>query len=188
MGVCSYCKKNKREHEECFGWDEAKSYCGIERQASTAPAMTSPLDEKGRADKLVQIARIIARNIDEERFYDAPAFQRAAQDVCAYLSNAPAPDELEVVAWECTDLIMGGEPGVITDVDHAAMRKLQPNAWSVEELVRRSQAHSTIAALRAERDEWELAATVANEDAGAQKQRGIELEAQLKRLTEENER
>lgn len=88
-------------------------------------------------------------------------------------TEKPAPDGLEIVAWECTDLVMGGEPSIVTDVDHAAMRKLQPKAWAVEELVRRSQAQSVIAELRGERDEALAAYKAAH--------------AEVKRLTEENE-
>lgn len=37
-------------------------------------------NEKVEADMLVRVARIIARNIDDERFYAAPSFQRAAKE------------------------------------------------------------------------------------------------------------
>lgn len=103
------------------------------------------------------------------------------------LSAVALPDEPEVVAWECTDLIMGGEPGVITDVDHAAMRKLQPNAWSVEELVRRSQAHSTIAALRAEVEHWRGEARRLLKSGQEALDAAETAEAEVKRLTEDNE-
>lgn len=29
MGVCSYCCRHKREHDECFSWREAKVHCDI---------------------------------------------------------------------------------------------------------------------------------------------------------------
>lgn len=37
MGVCSYCKKYRDEHEECFGWNEAKTFCRIERTIPVPP-------------------------------------------------------------------------------------------------------------------------------------------------------
>lgn len=47
MGVCSYCKKYRDEHEECFGWNEAKTFCGVERHAPGVPehvdAVPSPV-------------------------------------------------------------------------------------------------------------------------------------------------
>lgn len=74
-----------------------------------------------------------------------------ANAITAYLSASPIQaDGLEVVAWECVDLIMFGQSSVITDVDHAAMRKLQPKAWAVEDLVRSSQAQSALAAMKGE--------------------------------------
>ncbi len=36
MGVCSYCHKYQSEHEECFGWGEAASFCGVERPKISA--------------------------------------------------------------------------------------------------------------------------------------------------------
>lgn len=30
MGGCSYCRKYRMSsHDECFGWDQARNYCGI---------------------------------------------------------------------------------------------------------------------------------------------------------------
>lgn len=41
MGVCSYCHKYKHQDEECFGWEEAKTHCGVvEPERPKAKPMT----------------------------------------------------------------------------------------------------------------------------------------------------
>lgn len=147
--------------------------------------MTSPLDEKGLA-----AARLAYKNAD----YPGKSLSDAIR---AYLAvSQPIGERVEAVAWECTDLIMGGDPSVITDVDHAAMRKLQPQAWAVEELVRASKAQSALAAMRAKLDQWDAWAegmTPSQLDAGMRnlaakakenRERAETAEAQVKRLTE----
>ena len=102
------------------------------------------------------------------------------------LSAVSLPDELEVLGY-LFDLRYGP--------DHWSQQRMFSNQLpsnpedvrNVEPLVRASQAHSTIAALRAERDE--AIGKAERQWAGWVKEevRRKEVEAEAKRLTEENE-
>ena len=62
--------------------------------------MTDVLSAKLDADELVRIARIIARNVDDERYYSAPPFQRAAQEILSSLSLPITAEPGEVDGWK----------------------------------------------------------------------------------------
>lgn len=79
----------------------------------------------GRADLLVQLARIIARNVDEERFYDAPGFQRAADEILSALE--PQQEE----APQCC---MCGKKGLSTiEGDGGTECQLEDGRWTCSE-------------------------------------------------------
>jgi hypothetical protein len=164
--------------------------------------LTAPLDEKGleaARDAFEEVAGTVT---------SALALRRA---IAAYLSTVALPDELEVVAWAREVDINGPcliDPAFVSEGSVNLFKYGNAGANKharFVELVRRSdaadtlsQAHSTIAALRAERDS--AAETLRycernwSEERGTmidkfvfERNRAETAEAEVKRLTEEKE-
>jgi hypothetical protein len=156
--------------------------------------MTAPLDEKGH-DASTQAL------LNAFPMADKIAAMYAEVAIRAYLSAVALPDELEV-AWDFSEIehildetfhFASTSPGAQENINHVL------DILRREPLVRRSQAHSTIEALRAERDA--LARTIeANADGSRASlmarviMESVErlaqvyaAEAEVERLTEDNE-
>lgn len=117
MGVCSYCGKYRREREECFGWNEAKIFCGVTRSSrvDAQPLQASAPDKS--SDNDLAMAKATApmaetewvlvpreptedqRIAGEEAYWAAPKGEDActamAASYRAMLSASPKPPHQE---------------------------------------------------------------------------------------------
>lgn len=145
--------------------------------------MTTPLDEKG-----LEAARtsIIGNPFNDEQL---------GRIIRAYLSAVALSDELEVVIERLRPKHLADEPlarAVVSD-DHMERRRavsaylVENNALKSEAVTAISQAHSTIAALRAEVEHWRGEARRLLKSGQEALDAAETAEAEVKRLTEENE-
>lgn len=108
---------------------------------------------------------------------------------------SPAPDGMEVVGWLVAHPKDDRYPFGERDLTFQDLAEGDvADGWTQEALVTRSQAQSALAAMRLERDEAQLREGALMRDcevykghAADQLERALAAEAQLKRLTEDNE-
>ena len=105
-----------------------------------------------------------------------------SQVIRAYLSAVALPDELEVVAWRSR--VTGGDDWSFTPFDPTCDTT---DFHAVEMLVRADQAHSTIAALRAEVERLRADCRTRADATIRMMKRAETAEAEVQRLAEEKE-
>ena len=84
MGVCSYCLLYQREHEECFGWDEARG-CGI-----SGPNDPKRLERKAERERVeARGLRVEADRLEKETAAKVAALRERAQRLVPIAPKEP---------------------------------------------------------------------------------------------------